>query len=173
MGAAIALNLAARRPERVRGLILARPAWLFAPAPANMAANAEVGRLLASLPREAARAAFLAGETAAELAAAAPDNLASLTGFFARDPVEVTAALLQQISADGPGVSEAQARAIRAPTLVIATARDLIHPLGHAEALAKTIPDARLVVIPAKATDRAAYVREFRAALAVFLRDLI
>jgi pimeloyl-ACP methyl ester carboxylesterase len=172
MGAAIALRLAVRRPERVRALILARPAWVTENAPPNMAPNAEVGRLLATSTPETARAAFLAGATAARLAAAAPDNLATLTGMFAREPVEVTAALLQRISIDGPGVSEQEARALNVPTLVIATRQDSIHPLAHAETLAAMIPAARLAVIASKSTDRAAYVREFRAALAAFLMDL-
>ena len=42
-------------------------------------------------------------------------------------------------------------------------------PLAHAERLAALIPAARLRVITPKADDRAAYVRDFRAALATFL----
>jgi pimeloyl-ACP methyl ester carboxylesterase len=172
MGAAIALRLAVRRPERVRALILARPAWVTENAPANMAPNAEVGRLLATSSPQTARAAFLVSETALRLAAAAPDNLATLTGMFAREPVQVTAALLQRISVDGPGVSGRETRALNVPTLVIATRQDFVHPLAHAETLASMIPAARLAIIPSKSTDRAAYVREFRAALASFLTDL-
>ena len=40
----------------------------------------------------------------------------------------MTSALLTRISADGPGVTEAQVRAIKAPTLIIATAQDHVHP---------------------------------------------
>ena len=36
MGAAISLRLAVTRPDLVRALVLARPAWMFAPAPDNM-----------------------------------------------------------------------------------------------------------------------------------------
>jgi pimeloyl-ACP methyl ester carboxylesterase len=163
MGAAIALRLAVRRPDLVRGLVLARP---------DMAPNAEVGRLLANGPQEAARAAFLAGPTAARLAADAPDNLASLTGFFARTPLDVTAMLLQAISADGPGVTEAEVRAISVPALVLGTDRDAIHPFAHAQTLAGLIRGARLLAITSKAVDRAAYLHEFRAALAAFLKDI-
>lgn len=102
MGAAISLRLAVKRPDLVRALVLARPAWLTASAPENMIPNAEVGHLLTHLPPPAAKAAFLAGPLGQRLAAAAPDNLASLTGFFAREPIEVTAALLTAVSKDGP-----------------------------------------------------------------------
>lgn len=171
MGAAIALRLAVRRPGLVRGLVLARPAWATLAAPDNMRPNAEVGLLLATMPPAAARDAFLNGAVARQLAALAPDNLASLTGFFDRPEPGVTAALLQAISADGPGVSEVEVAALRVPTLVLATEHDLIHPLEHARALATLVPGARLEVITSKAVSRSRYVAEFRAALQGFLEE--
>ena len=42
MGAAIALNVAARLPDRVTALVLARPAWAFEQAPENMRPLSEV-----------------------------------------------------------------------------------------------------------------------------------
>ena len=66
-------------------------------------------------------------------------------------------------------MAEDDIRRIAVPTLVIGHGRDLAHPLAHAEALAALIPGARLRVITPKAEDRAAYVRDFRAALADFL----
>ncbi len=172
MGAAIALRLAVTKPHLVRALVLARPAWVTEAAPANMAPNAEVGRLLAVLPPDQAREVFAVGATARRLAAEAPDNLASLMAFFGRAPQAVTAALLQSISADGPGVSADELRRIGVPTLVIGTARDAIHPLEHAEALAALIPGAQLEIITSKADDRTRHGVEFRAALASFLNAL-
>lgn len=172
MGAAISLRLAVRRPELVRALVLARPAWRTAAAPENMAPNAEVGHLLAHLPSPAARAAFLAGSTGRRLAAEAPDNLASLTGFFSREPVEVTGALLTAIAKDGPGVTEGDLGGIAAPTLVIGHERDLIHPIAYARALAEQIRTARFIQITPKAEDKVQYVADFRRAMAVFLKDL-
>jgi pimeloyl-ACP methyl ester carboxylesterase len=171
MGAAIALRVAVRRPEVVRGLVLARPAWVVNAAPDNMKPNAEVGRLLGEYPTDEARRQFLTGKTAKRLAADAPDNLVSLTGFFSRAPLAVTSVLLGAIASDGPGVSEAETRRIAAPTLIIGTKQDVIHPLAHAEALASLIPDSRLVEVTAKSRDRAQYVREFRDALSGFLGE--
>jgi pimeloyl-ACP methyl ester carboxylesterase len=173
MGAAIALRLAVRRPELVRGLILARPAWVTAAAPRNLLPNVELGALLAELPADEARAVFLATDTAQRLAQAAPDNLASLVGFFERPHQAETAALLQQISSDGPGISEQNLRALEVPTLIIGTGRDAIHPLAHAEALAELIPGARLVTITSKADNRARYVGDFQHALGDFLNGFV
>lgn len=171
MGAAIALRLAVKRPGLVKALVLARPAWVAEAAPDNLKPNAEVGRLLAAhAPAEALRL-FEASALHARLAREAPDNLASLRGFFTREPVSVTSALLTRISADGPGVTRDDIAGIAMPTLVIGHGRDAIHPLGMAEDLASLIPVARLVRITPKADDAARYRSDFRAALSTFLRE--
>jgi pimeloyl-ACP methyl ester carboxylesterase len=172
MGAAIASRIAVKRPDLVRALVLARPAWVTAADPANMQPNAEVGALLARLPPDEARAAFEASETCAMLAREAPDNLASMRAAFSRLPIAVTAKLLTRISADGPGISEAELGALKVPTLVVATAQDVVHPLGHADRLVSLIPGARLTRITPKGADKSAYIAEFHAALGAFLKGL-
>lgn len=172
MGAAISLRLAVKRPDLVQALIVARPAWLTAFAPANMAPNAEVGDLLGILAPEAAKQAFIAGEIGQRLEAEAPDNLASLLGFFSRQPIEVTAALLTAISNDGPGVTEDEVAALSIPTLVIGHEKDLIHPLSYARSLAERMRDARFVEITPKTSGRTQYVADFHAAMRNFLKEL-
>lgn len=169
MGAAIALRLAAGAPQRYAGLVLARPAWLFAPAPENMHAYALVGNLLQSHAPDDARRLFAASSVAARLAALAPDNLASLLGFFGRPDPETFGALLAAIAGDGPGVSEAQTAGLELPALVIGHDTDLAHPLPYAERLAGLLPHGQLAVITPKAIDPAAYTRDFRAVLETFL----
>ena len=168
MGAAIALRLAVVCPDLVTGLVLARPAWLFDRAPENMRPFALVGELLRRHDPQAARNAFERSEVAKRLAREAPDNLASLRGFFDRPAAPTTAALLTAIAGDGPGVSEAEVHAIAVPTLVIGHVDDLVHPLAYARRLAATIPGARLVEITSKAANRDRYVAEFRSALSDF-----
>ncbi len=173
MGAAIALRLAVRHPARVDALILARPAWLFGAAPETMRPYAEVAAALRAAPsRTEARARFASSRIAAMLGRDAPDNLASLLGFFERPDAAVTADLLHDIAADGPGVTRAEAAALRLPTLVIGHAVDHAHPLATAEALASTIPGATLIRIPPKAGEKVAHVAAFRAAVAGFLDRL-
>lgn len=69
-------------------------------------------------PNEALRR-FRESAVAAELRQAAPDNLASLEGFFSRAEPVAFGGLLRAIAADGPGVGEDQLREIDVPTLVI------------------------------------------------------
>jgi pimeloyl-ACP methyl ester carboxylesterase len=172
MGAAIALRLAVTRPDLVRALILVRPAWGVASAPPNMAPNAEVGALLARLPPAEARATFAASATARRLATEAPDNLASLMGFFERAPQADTAWLLTTISADGPGLTEADLRALRLPVLVCGTAEDAIHPLHLARHLAGLIPGARFIELPPKGRDKPAHLAALHVAIAAFLKEV-
>lgn len=171
MGAAIATRLAVKHPHLVRGLVLVRPAWICAAAPQNMAPNLELGRLLGRLPGPAAKAAFLASETAHRLERESPDNLASLTGFFSREPLDATGELLRRISLDGPGIEAAELRKLQMPALVIGCAQDAIHPLDMARSLAALIADAEFVEVTPKAVDRSAYVREVQSAIARFLRS--
>jgi pimeloyl-ACP methyl ester carboxylesterase len=173
MGAAIALHLAVHRPGIVRGLILARPAWIAASAPANNIPNALVGRLLAVLSQEDARKAFEASEIARLLAEEAPDNLASLRGFFSREPQATTAALLQAIAADGPGVSEEDLRNLEIPTLIIGHDIDYIHPLSYAAAISRLIPRSQLVSVTPKALSKATYLKDFHTAITNFLETFL
>lgn len=172
MGAAIAMRLAVIRPDLASALVLARPAWLTDAAPANMAPNALVGELLRYHPADSARAMFDDSSTAAQLANVAPDNLASLHGFFSRKHVAITADLLCRISADGPGVSVEDLAQIRIPTLIIGTVQDFVHPLDHARTLARLIPNAQLAEITPKGVDAGAYQTEFRSTLGTFLKGL-
>ena len=172
MGAAIATRLAVTRPDLVRALVLVRPAWVTEAAPENMAPNAEVGALLARLLADQALQTFTAGATALRLAAQAPDNLASLKGFFIRTPQGATARLLTTISADGPGITPADLAALTLPALVCATSEDAIHPAAHAEALATMIPQARLVHLPPKGRDKPAHLAALNAAMTRFLKEI-
>ena len=172
MGAAIALRLAVTRGDLVRALVLARPAWDVEPAPENMAPNALVGDLLGQFAPELAAERFEASPIALELARTGPDNLASLRGFFRREPVAVTAALLSRISADGPGVTSGDLGALRLPVLVIGHERDHVHPIAMARGLAGMIPGARFIEITPKAADPARYRTDFQSALSDFLKGL-
>lgn len=169
MGAAIALRLAVIRPDLVSALMLVRPAWETAAAPANMQPNAEAGLCLMRLPVAEARAAFAASPTAALLAKDAPDNLASLMGFFDRQPVSRTAILLTAISRDGPDITAEQLARLRLPVLVAGCGGDVIHPLALSQRLAAVIPQATHVTLPPKGSDKPAHIAALHSAITTFL----
>ena len=102
MGAAIALRIAVLCPEQVIAVVLARPAWVWQPAPANMQVYAELARHLGNPDIQQALADFEGSTTAQRLAQEAPDNLASMRKFLAVPDREALAALLSAISATAP-----------------------------------------------------------------------
>jgi pimeloyl-ACP methyl ester carboxylesterase len=112
---------------------------------------------------------FEASATAQRLAREAPDNLLSLKKFFSANDRAATASLLSAIAADGPGVSEAEVRAIAVPTLIICHKTDAVHPLEFAQKLARMIAGSLFVEITPKATDKAKHVAELRKHVAQFL----
>jgi pimeloyl-ACP methyl ester carboxylesterase len=165
MGAAIALNIAVNHPNRVDALILARPAWAWERAPENMQPLAELAAHLVV----GGKRAFEKSALGQRLAIEAPDNLASMLGFFDRPDLATTAKLLSAIAADGPGVSRQQAAAIKVPTLVIGNGLDLVHPMAMAQEIASQIPGAHYVEIAPKSLDKAVHAAEFKAAMRSFL----
>lgn len=172
MGAALALRLAVARPDLVSHLILVRPAWgAGEDAPTNLEPNVEVGMLLYRFAVAEGREEFLSSDTAARLRAESPDNLASLTGFFAREPVSRTAVLLTALSREGLGVSAAQLAALRVPVLVCGTAEDAIHPVALARGLAAGIAGAGYVDLPPKGRDKAAHIAALHKAISGFLTE--
>ncbi|WFS04396.1 alpha/beta fold hydrolase [Rhizobium tumorigenes] len=169
MGAAIALHLAHFHKDRIAALVLVRPAWTFDAAPENMAPIRTVGKLILAHPIEQARDLFVASETGAELERDAPDNFASLLGYFDRPNAAAFAKVLVDIASDGPDVTKASAAALDVPTLVIGNRQDAIHPLSSAETLAATIPGAAFLEVAAKAADKARHFAETQSAISQFL----
>jgi pimeloyl-ACP methyl ester carboxylesterase len=169
MGAGLALRLATRHPDRVRGLILVRPAWTFDKAPPNMRPITEVAQLICTHPPGEARSIFERSQTASRLKIEAPDNLNSLLGYFDRPDITRFAEVLEAIASDGPDVSEQDAAALAIPTLVIGNELDAIHPLGAAHALADAIPGATFRQVTPKARDKDRHFAEVQAAITTFL----
>lgn len=169
LGAAIALRLAVRHPDRVAGLILARPAWIDGDGPAPLRIYREVAEAIERFGYGEGRRHFEQSSLLAEVEAESPDNAASLRSFF--DPVrsDRVVPLLMRIPADGTGVTRDDIGLIATPTLVIANGRDYVHPLATARALAGLIRGAAFVQITSKTVSRERYVAEFRAALRAFL----
>lgn len=169
MGAAIALHLAKAYPGRVTGMILVRPAWTFAAAPENLGPVREVAGLLRSRSPEEARSLFAGSATAERLRREAPDNLASLLGYFDRPDAPAFAEVLADIAADGTGVTPADAAGLALPALVIGNLHDALHPIAVAEVTAEALANAEFLEVPAKARDAEKHFAAVRAAIANFL----
>ena len=139
LGANVSLQVAARHPQRVQGLVIEMPV-LERAVPA--AALTFVPALLAV--HYAIPVARAASWVARRVSLVSGDLLAGLLAPLASPP-EVTTAVLHGILV-GPTVPTIEARrSIRAPALVLGHRADLIHPFSDAEALVRQLPMARLV----------------------------
>jgi pimeloyl-ACP methyl ester carboxylesterase len=173
MGAAIALNVAVRYPERIAGLVLSRPAWLDSSMPDQVLAlferivrllrESDPGDRLAALNRLEVDVAY------SELADRFPDTAQSLRGQITEPRAFDAVVRLQRLPRDRPIAHLRDAAAIRVPTLVLAHHQDPVHPFHFGVALARTIRGARLVRLTPKSVDRERHATEIQQALTEFL----
>jgi pimeloyl-ACP methyl ester carboxylesterase len=168
LGAAISMRLAALHPERVAGLILARPAWVIGPS-STMAPYLEIAELIEKFGAAEGARHFEGSTCLAEVATISPDNAASLKSFFTKPNPESTIALLSSIPKDSPGVDEEMIAKIAAPTLIIANDHDYVHPLAYANHLKQILPNATLQIITAKSINKDLYKLDFTGSLRRFL----
>ena len=131
---------------------------------------AEGAELILDHGADKARTIFAQSETATRLYHEAPDNLSSLFGYFDRPDAHAFAQVLANIAADGPGVSERDAAALRIPTLAIGNGSDAVHPLSAACTLATVISNAIFAEITSKVVDSARHVSELHAEISAFLQ---
>ena len=171
LGAAIALRLGARHPDRVSSLVLARPAWVVEPAPPTQAAYLEVARHLRDWGATEGRKRFRQTETYRFLSQAAPDNAATVMALFSRPRPDTTIALLSCLPTDGPGIGRTELTELAQRTLIIVTPDDHVHLASYGHELGSLVPNAQVVEITSKACDRNRYVTDFRKQLADFLLE--
>jgi len=173
MGAGISIRFALNHPDRVRGLVLVRPAWLYKPNPPNLDLLPRVARILdeegstekgfevfRGLP-ELERFTRFTGESAESLWRnhTAPDS------FLRRRR-------LDRITGSCPVESLEEARNLEVPTLVLGCERDATHPFEMAETWTRVLPNGRLARIPTKSEDFENYRTSVREHLNRFLREI-
>jgi pimeloyl-ACP methyl ester carboxylesterase len=169
MGAAVALNLALRRPERVLGLVLVRPAWLAGPMKENAARFALVARLIREHGPERGCELFQQTGEYQELLRESPDCAASLVGQFQHPRAVETVVKLERIPRDSPCRDLAELAAIAVPTLVLANRQDPIHPYEYGVELGRRIAGAEFQEVTAKSVSVERYGQDVQNAVAGFL----
>jgi pimeloyl-ACP methyl ester carboxylesterase len=150
MGAGVALRLAAEHPERVRALVLVRPAWALEPAPSHLRPFRTVAGLLERHDPAEGRRRFERSLEFAAVARQSPASARSLLGQFDRRLARERAPVLEALAADRPLAAGARFADVDRPALVLGTAGDPLHPFAIAEAIAKDLPAAQLREVPSK-----------------------
>jgi pimeloyl-ACP methyl ester carboxylesterase len=169
MGAAVALMMTLRFPERVRGLVLSRPAWLDQPMPPNSALYPVIAQLIRQYGAAHGLERFLQSAEYLEIARTAPDAARSLCGQFTHPRAEETVVKLERIPHDAPSHDRREWTAIGVPTLVLANRQDPIHPFAYGEIIAQLIPRAEFHELTSKSVDPARHARETQTFIESFL----
>jgi pimeloyl-ACP methyl ester carboxylesterase len=170
MGAGISLQFWKRHRQRVRGLILSRPAWLNNSYPPNLAILGTMAKLIDEFGREEAPARFAQSHEFLQLEGSNPETATSLLGRL-RGPINF-ALVFKTIPASVPFEDFEELRSIDKPTLVIANHGDPLHPFDCATRLAEAIPGATLHEIPSKNENLEAHRQGFRRLILEFIESL-
>jgi len=173
MGAGVALNLALRHPQRVAGLVLARPAWLDRSLPPAMLIYANIACLVRRFGVEEGRRRYLASAAYAAVLAEAPDVAASLVGQFDAPQAAERIARLEHMPLDRPCADLGACAAIDVPVLVLANRQDPLHPFALAQALAQHFRHAEFVEVTAKSVSRKRHRADVQGALVVYLAQML
>ena len=170
MGAAVALNLALRYPNRVLGLVFSRPAWLDGPNPWNVRMFSLVSRLIREHGSRRGQEFFKETREYAELLQTYPDTANSLVRQFEHPQAEENAVNLEGIPHDTPSPDRRDWARINVPTLVLANRQDPIHPFEYGELLAQAIPGAEFQEITSKSISAEQHGRDVQGFIESFLQ---
>ena len=173
MGAGVALNVAVRYPQRVRALVLSRPAWLDGPMPGEtIALYGLIATLLRTEEPGSAAQRLEADPGFSDIATLYPDTASSLRGQLTSPRALKHVERLERMPRDQPISDLRDAAGIAVPTLVIAHHLDPVHPFEFGAALARTIPGARLATVTPKSVDPRRHGAEVQDALTFLLNTV-
>jgi pimeloyl-ACP methyl ester carboxylesterase len=170
MGAAVALNFAARFPDRIMGLVLSRPAWLDGPNQTNVRLYALIADLIREHGARRGRELFQETSMYQEVLKESSDCAASLLGQFWNPRAEETIVKFHRILGGAPTRDLAELKSIRVPTLVLANRQDPIHPFEYGEVLARTIPGAEFHELTPKSLNPTAHMNDVQRLISDFFQ---
>jgi pimeloyl-ACP methyl ester carboxylesterase len=170
MGAGVSLNFALRFPDRVRGLVLSRPAWLDRPMPKNLEIFPFIAQLIRQHGSQAGLEIFKQSASYLEIARLSPDSARSLVGQFEHPRAEETVAKLERLPQDAPSYDRGEWATITVPTLVLANQQDPFHPFEYGPTLAQLIPGAALKAVTSKSVSLEHHTADVQTAIETFLK---
>ncbi|MFN0169479.1 MAG: alpha/beta fold hydrolase [Bryobacteraceae bacterium] len=172
MGAAVSARFAVRYPERVRGLILVRPAWLTEPLPEGLQLMPVVAGYLERFGQEKGCELFVQSAEYQSLLARQPETAAALREQFFAEAALERRGRLTGIPGDAPIQRWSEVEDLRIPSLVLGNEPDYVHPISFARIWAERLPLGRFVQVPAKSAGFEPHALAVRQHVAGFLTTL-
>lgn len=172
MGAGIATRFALHAPERVRGLVLIRPAWLNKPFPANLDLPVLVARLFEEHGLARWQSYFDQHPLVQLVQAQEPSLVDTMRSQFDSSLAIERRARLTRIPGDSPLTDWRELSSLAVPAIVIGCENDWLHPLAIAETWASRLPKAELRQAATKSVDFPQHSRDVRGHVNEFLKSL-
>lgn len=166
MGSGIALRAALHQPDRVKGLVLVRPAWLDEPQPACLEVLAELADYV---DQPNGDAAFQQTDSFRSFHAQSPEAAASVLGQFHRQQGQHTARIFRSMIGDTPFFELEDLADLDMPSLVLACEDDPLHPFAFGQTIADHLPASTLVQVASRYLDNTRYEEDVRNAVRDFL----
>ena len=161
MGSAIALKIAAKRPELCKSLIVVRPAWLTEEQPKNLRLIGLIGDWFADHSADRVLELLEESPEFKDLTQDVPGAAQSLRGVVNRPQAERHSIVLNAIFRDAPFRRLNELRNVHCSVVVIGTNADPLHPVELARQTANALPNARLEILPPRYLDPEAYEAAF------------
>jgi pimeloyl-ACP methyl ester carboxylesterase len=136
----------------------------------NAAIYARIAQLTREYGPERGQELFQESKEYREVLLASPDSANSLTGQFQNPRAAETVIKLERIPKDAPNHDRREWGSIQAPTLVLASRRDPIHPFEFGEIFAREIPGAEFKELTPKSISRERHAAEVQEFVASFLQ---
>lgn len=146
MGAGVALNIALRYKERVKGLVIVRPAWLDSPNPENL----YFSKLLSKHMVDNSVEEFINNSAFKAQASLQPRAAEAVLRQLQSSHPETTALILDRMVSDCPFPSLSQLKQIGVPALILASEDDFLHPIEIAHELHRAIPGSEFREVPSR-----------------------
>ncbi len=169
MGSGIALNIALRFPERVKALILLRPAWLDYGEPENL-------KILLSaadfIEVENGSLQFQKLASYQDMASRLPNAAASVMGVFSESQQPTLPTVIKNMVADKPLQKMSDLTKVNMPCLILGNDNDPLHPFEMAEKIHERIKGSGLVKLTSRYLDNDLYRMEVRENISIFTAQI-
>jgi pimeloyl-ACP methyl ester carboxylesterase len=164
MGSGIAVNIALRYPDRVKALVLVRPAWLDQSNPENLQILLPAAELLNTAE----------GETKFkqldEFRDISLDSVAqSVLGVFSPDQQPGLAKVIKHMVGDRPFASMNDLKSINIPCLILGNDDDPLHPYNMAEKICESIEGSVLRKLTSRYIDDDLHRKQVRKNIQQFI----
>ena len=169
MGAGIAMRLTRKYPEKIKKVVLLRPAWLNNPFPANLDILYRLGIKWAAGNTEETRQWLLSDKEYILIKNESAACAGSVESQLNRSNPKLAARTLTDICSDAPIRTIDEIQSIDVPVLIIGTEKDPLHPVHIARQFHEWLPDSRFSLIASRYDYPEEHKEELNTVLAEFI----